>query len=314
MDLFGIDVLVLFPWLAGIAAALIIALIVYFFYVKPRAQMPLPHERNLNYWTIWLKEHGVHTGYVTTAARTLQSLLSEVVRNETEPSDKDKLEAFKEALDKFSPVAQKFEGETSILLFNRNPEDQKFLAIDPDRSDGYILNGVESVIGGVEWKGMRFFGVKLGSEVHDFSDEDKKVVDTIVEGAKYLRDAARNTDKIHLLKEELQGERETKEKAQKQTAELRSKLDAALYALDQKPLSIEKVELPLGLKQTVKRWFGDPIQWILATVGFFFVGPYLLQGLAWNWQPPMTTYFAAFIAFLFFFAPPVLKRLFGRWL
>jgi hypothetical protein len=310
----GIDLSLVYGPLVAIGFAIVLIILIYKFYYKPRMEMPLPHERRLNYWTIWLKEHGVHTGYVTTAAQTLQSLLSETLRNETEPNEKKKLEAFKEALEKVSPVAQKFEGKTCILLFNRNPEDQKFLAIDPDRSDGYILNGVEDVVGGVEWKGMDFFGVKLGAEVHGFSEEDKQLVDMIVEGCKYLRDTARNTDKIHLLKEELQGEREAKEKAQKQGAEMRSKLDAALYALEQKLLSVEKSELPLGLKQVVKRWFGDPIQWILAGVGFFFVGPYLLQGLAWNWQPPMTTYFAAFVAFLLFFAPPVLKRLFGRWL
>lgn len=314
MQILGMDLLDLFPYIVGIASSLIIALIVYFYYLRPRAQMPLSNERSLNYWTIWLKEQGVHTGYVTTAMRTLQSLLSQVIRNETEAADKAKLEVLEKALGKFSPVAQRFEGKTYILLFNRNPEDQKFLAVDPDRSDGYILNGVEDVIDAGEWKGMCFYGVKLSSELNGFSDEDKRFVDTVVEGTKYLRDVARDTDKIHLLKDEVNSEREAKEKAQKQSAELRSKLDAATYALGQKPLSQEKVELPLGVKEAVKHWFGNPMQWLLGFVGFAFVGPYLLQYLQYNWQPPMTTYFSAGVAVLFFFAPPVLKRLFGRWL
>lgn len=308
------DILAIFPWIVGIVIIGITILIIYFFHVKPQTEEPLPNERKLGHWTIWLKEHGVHAGYVTTAAQSLQALISDICKNETVKEDKTKLEHFRVLFSKFSPVAQRFDGKTQILMFTSNPEDQKFLALNPERRDGYVLSGVQDVIDGGDWSGMHFFVIKLSADFQLFNDKDKEYTESICEATKYLRDAARNVDRIKLLKDELIGEREEKEKAQKLAAKLRSMYDGACYALSQKPLSVEKPEVPFALKAAVQKWFGSPLQWVLGIAGFFFVGPYLLLALNYNWQPPLTTYFSVVVGVLLFFAIPGLKKVFGRWL
>jgi hypothetical protein len=302
----------LYPSLVGLVATIIGITLLYTLYYRPRIQKPLPNEKSLDYWTIWLREHGVVTGYVTTAMQTLQARLTDIMQNETDTEQKKRVIEFQNFLKKFSPIAQRCERKTNIYLCTQNPEDQRFRAIDPDRKDSYILNDVEDVLYAGEWDGWNIYAVKLGTETIGFSDEEKKLVSNLAEGVKYLRDAAKNVEKIKAFKESYDDQVSENQKLVKALREKESKLDDALYALSQKPLTVEEVALKGGFREKIKEWFTWP-QILTAVVGYL-IAPYVLQFLQWDLQPPATTYFTAFITLIGFFFIPIARKLFGRWL
>lgn len=300
-------------WFAGIAFAAVLFAVFYFLYFKPREQEPLPNERSLGHLTIWLKEHGVQSGSACTAKRTFMELLSSVFEHETDEDKRKLISETKKLLDKFSLVAHRVDRKVQVYLFNKNPEDQEYLAVDTRYRDGRILNGVQDVHGAGEWDGMEFYAVRLGSEPTLFSDEERKIVEVVSEGVKYLREAAKNTQKIAGMREENKDLKGSLDKTLKEKAEYRSKLDRALSALSQKLLSTEGVEVKTGLIPKLKQWFTLP-QCLTALIGYFIVVPVLIQVANLDLQPPATTYFAAVVTVICFFIIPLGKRVFSRWL
>jgi len=318
MDFFGIDIFTLIASIAILGIAITITVLLYVLVYKPKVQQPLPNERPLGYWTIWLKEHGIKTGFACTAQRTFEGLLTQIFENETDETIKTNLQDAKKILHKFHPIAHRAEGKTHVYLFTDNPLDQRFMDEDPDRNDSYILgHGIEDVLSAGEYAGMKFLAVKLSSESHRLVTEEAEELGTLLDVCKYLRDAAKNTGKIAALKEELTDQKEEKEKLQKALRETESKLDDAAYALTQKPLTVEQLAIPGGLKEKIKQWFTWQ-QFIVALIGYFVISPTVLSWLStaygYSITPPTTTYVTTLITIVSFFTIPMFKKLFGRWL
>jgi len=306
------DLLTYYPWLVGIAAATIIALVGYFLYLRPRSQEALPNERQLGYVTVWLREHGVVAGWASTAANTLEGQLTEILENETDEGVREQLAQAKIFLRSFNPMAHKIGRDMHILLFDENYLDQRYMDVAKDRPNSFLIQGVQDVCSAGEWGGFKFFGVKLSKEVKPFSDEERKRFEAVLEVSMYVRDAAKNTGKIAHLKDELKDARIELERLWKDKAELRSKHDRSLHALSQKLLTQTETELKGAWRDKIKEWFTWP-QLVTGLAGYL-LAPYIIQFGGWQIVPPVTTYFAAGMAALGFFFIPIGKRLFGRWL
>jgi hypothetical protein len=306
------DLLTYYPWIVGIAFSTIGALVGYFLYLRPRSQEALPNERQLGYVTLWLREHGVVSGWASTAANTLEGLLTQVLENETGGDLKLKLAEAKEFLRTFNPMALKVDRDIWVLLFDENYLDQRYMDAAKDRPNSFLIQGVQDVCSAGEWGGLKFFGVKLSKEVKVFTDGDRKRFSAVLDVCMYLRDAAKNTSKIAFLKEENKDQRTHIDIILKTLAEMRSKLDRASHALSQKPLTQIETEIKGAWKDKIKEWFTWP-QLVTGLAGYL-LAPYIIQFAGWQVVPPVTTYFAAGMTALGFFIIPLGKRLFGRWL
>jgi len=307
------DWLFLFPVIAGGAAALTIGLVIYFLYLKPKVEQPLPNERQIGFVSMWLPRGlGLMTGYMSTAQRTFEAKFNECLEKESDGDGKKKLEALKSFLVQTNLFAQKVGRETFVYAFDKNPLDQKFMDVDPKQNDSYIIHGVQDALSVGDFGGLKFIGVKLDPTSTCFSEKDEQALTTFLEASKYVRQAAANFNKIADLKRDRDDARETLEKELKEKGELRSKLDRASSALSIKPLTVENVAVKGALQEKLKQWFTWP-QLLTAAVGYL-ASPYIIKATAMTIEPPVTTYFAAFCAFVGFFIIPVGKRLFGRWL
>lgn len=314
MDLFGIDLVYLIPIIAGITLAGIMALVFYFVILKPRITQPLPNERPLGYWSIWLpKGFGLKAGNATTARHTLEREFTRLIENEPDTNIKTQLEEAQKIFSLFQPIAHKVGRETFIYLFDLNPQDQQFMDVDPNQNDSYIIHGVQDAISVGEYGGLQFLGLKLNPETKSFSEDDKKLMRTGLEIVKYITDAAKNVEKIYELKDELKFTKESSKKGLEERAEMRSKLDRAMSALSQKPLTqSEEVKLKGTFVEKMKEWF-RPIQLITALAAFL-LAPYILTWTNVRVEYPITSYFAALVTILGFFSIPIGKKIFGRWL
>jgi hypothetical protein len=187
------------------------------------------------------------------------------------------------------------------------------LDINPNENDSYVLHGVQDVVSVGEYGGIEYLALKLDPTTKSFSKEEKELVTVGLGVVEYLRDAAKNVEKIHELKDELKFQGESLTKVLGEKAEMRSKLDAALSALSQKPLTQEEEPKLKGtLVERLKPWF----KWyqILTALGGYAVAPWILQYANIQVEYPITTYFAAFFAVLGFFIIPIGRKIFGRWL
>lgn len=316
MDIFGfpVDPMVLIPFLTVAATLVFFAILFYTLYYKPKIQKPLPNERFLGFITLWIpKGFGLKAGYATTARRTLEKMFTDIMENEADEEAEEKLAAAKQIFDSFHPIAHRASGENYIYLFDMNPQDQKYMDVDPTRNDAYIIHGVQDAISVGEWKGFKFLGLALNPGHTKLSPEEHTRFQLGVEAVKYLRDAAKNTLKIATLKDELEDTRSALEKTLKEKAEIRSKLDRALSALSQKTLTQpEEVKVKGAWRAKVKEWFNWP-QFLTAAVAYL-IAPHLLTWFNITLQPPGITYFVAFITIVGFFIIPVGKKMFGRWL
>lgn len=314
MDLFGIDITLLIPLVAGVSLAGIMALVFYFVILKPRITQPLPNERPLGYWSIWLpKGFGLKAGNATTARHTLEREFTRLIENEPDQTMKSQLEEAQKIFELFQPIAHKVGRETFIYLFDANPQDQRFMDVDPNQNDSYLIHGVQDAVSVGEYGGLQFLGLKINPETKAFSEDDKKLMRTGLEIIKYITNAAKNVEQIYELKDELKFTKETLKTTYEKIAEMRSKLDRAMSALNQKPLTqSEEVKLKGTFVEKMKEWF-RPIQ--LATAfASFLLAPWILTWTNIQVEYPISAYFTALVTILGFFSIPIGKKIFGRWL
>lgn len=321
MELFGLDISVFISVVGAISFSLILLVALYVLRIKPSREKPLPNEKYLGLWTIQLPGGlGVRVGHVTTAYKTVVGWLNKIVESETEEALKKSLLTVQNLFSKFYFVAQKVGRQVHIYLFDENPEDQKFLDVDPAQDDSYILGrGIQDAITVGEWNGFQFTGVKLDPSTKQLSSDERQKFEVVLEISKYVRDAARNTERIRYIRDERDDARLAFEKEVKDKAKIRSECDRAVSALGQKPLTQpEGVKVPGAWKAKVKEWFANPWQIAVALLFYFVVSPLLQSSLCsqfgWDLQPPMSHVFGAFIAVVGFFAIPFARKIFGRWL
>ncbi len=296
--------------------------IVYLFFLKPRVEYPLPNEEDCGIWKVLLTQLGmIPEGRVTTARRHYQKLWAKVIDNSE--GDKADLVTTREAMLKYHLFAQKTSHEKIMYFFDQNPRDAQFHTREdkPGRfgSDQQMLfvHGVKDCVSIGKSDGWEYIGVKLSKEGSSLLEAERKNFDTFLTIGRHLRLAAENIGVLHFLKDKvkvlddlLMGERE-------KHAETRSKLDRALSALEQKPLSTTgEAKLPGGFGEKLKGWFTWP-QLAGALAGYLSSGP-IMQWLestqGWSITPPMTTYVTLMITIAGFFSIPAFRKLFGRWL
>lgn len=320
LDLTNFNLVSIYPWLIGLAAILVAVVLVYLLWYKARVQMPLQNERSLGWLQIYLpKGFGLHAGYATTAKPTLQKQTTQLVENETDGTVKEQLKKTHKILDYFHPIAHKVGRQNFIYLFDANPQDQRFMDVDPDHNDSYIIHGAQDVVSAGEWNGFQFLAVKLDPETRSFNRAEDRVVEAGLGIVKYLKHAAKNVEKIHDLKEEVNYLKTDRDKARQEVAKVRSDLDRALSALSNKPLSVsDDVKVTGAWRSKAKEWFWSSPWQIATALAGYFSAPYI-QSFLETWQkirltPPTTTYFAAAVTVIGFFIIPVGKKLLGRWL
>lgn len=308
----SVNLIQVFPFLVGISFTVFFIVVLYVFWYRPRTQMPLSNEQPWGRLSIYLpKGIGLHEGYSCGARATIQRQFTQLIKSETDGAIKKKLEATRTTFDGFHPVAHKVGRQTFIYLFDLNPRDQKFMDVNPNENDSYIIHDVKDVESVGDWNGKKFLGVKLNPETKKFSPEEKKWVNNSLEVVKYLRDAAKNVEKIHGLKEERDYYRDDRDKERIEKAKIRSERDRGVSALGQKPLTVPaEAKIPGGWKIKVKEWF-SPVQLLTGALAYFSA-PHLQIWLKLQLEPPFTTYFAALITVVGFFIIPIGKKLFGR--
>jgi hypothetical protein len=313
LNLIDIDIVLLIPILVGIALTSIILLVLYFIYLRPRIKSPLPNERGLGWWILRVPTIGWLDGYVCTAKTTVDRALRQIVESESDKTVLDQAEDVKKILETCYPLAQRVGRKVYLLLFDQNPQDQRFMDADPDKEDTYRIHGIQDMCSLGEWKGRHVVALKLNPETRTFTDDERKWVKSVGAFVKYLEDAAKNKLKLRELEDERNYFKESNEKKGKRIAEMRSDLDRGKSALGQKPLTVpESVKVPGAWREKMKEWFSWP-QLLVAAIAYL-LSPYILTWTGWNLTPPSTTYFAAFVTVVGFFLLPLAKKVFGRWL
>lgn len=314
MQFVGINILNLITYAGPLAIIIVAVVILYLWYYKPKIAPPLPNERALGVWTLWLpKGFGLHSGYATTARRTLEKWFTQLIENVMDTVQREKLEETRQLFAKFYPIAHKVGRQVFIYLFTHNPEDQNYIDIDPNQNDSYIVHGVQDVMLGGESSKFQFLGVKLNPTAQSFTKDERKLMKLGLGTVKVLEDAAKNTEKIRNLKEERDYYEEQYHGQTQKTAGQRSRADRAESALGQKSLTVsEDVKVAGAWRAKAKEWLNWPQ--VLTAIIAYMLAPYIQGWLNLTLTPPTTTYFAAFVTVVGFFVIPIGKKMFGRWL
>lgn len=307
-------------WSAIIAGTSVFLLLFYTQWYKPRAGMPLPNERFVGNITIPLSRgFGIITGPVTTARMTMERYWTTLIQNEKD----EKMQKVWEDNRDFVLSHQLFairdnNGKKRILLFDTNPEDQRFMHVWEDR-EGFLMHGIQDCRSVGEYGGFEYLGIKLNEKLSAFTPEEEKRFDTALNYLKHLKDAARNKEEISFLKEQYEGKERQVVLLLKDNAQLTGKLDRALSALSRKLLTrpAEEIEgIKGGFKEVVKRYF---TWWqVLTGISAFLMAPQIISFIS-KWRGIMftetqTSWFVALITVIGFFAIPIGRKLFGRWL
>jgi|GEM_PF-3308346 len=305
----------LFPFIVGIAVVILALVLSYILYWKPRVDLPLQGERLIGEVSMWLpRGFGVLEGAMTTGRTTMERHWTDLIQNEGDENLRKIWSDNRDFVLQYARVfAIKSGAEKKILLFDVNPEDQKFM--DVDKEGVFHLHGVQDARSVGEWDGFEYIGLKLNPETQAFSELETKAMTTALLNVKFLRDAATNKEKEHHLEERLDDKTRAHELTLKDLAETNSKLDRCQNALARHPLTQAKeLKVKGDIKETVKSLFwSTPWQLATALIGYF-IAPHLITWLKLELYPPEITYFTAFITALGFFIIPIGKKLLGRWL
>jgi len=309
----NINWLDIFPFLAALTGGIIFLVLFYMLYWKPRVELPLPNERFVGHVTMWLPHGlGLLSGPMTTARMTMQRYFLTAIRSEKDENMRKVLIAIRNFVMQHQVFAIKNgNGEKKILLFDANPEDQKFMDVDRERQ-GLLLHGVQDAHSeGVEG-GFEFIGIKLNPELAEFNDVELERYQTAMQHIKYLKDAAMNKERIATLVDQLEAVERELAIERRDTAEIRSKYDRALNALDQKPLTVlEEPKLKPSIRELVKEWFSWPQIGVAAIA--YLLAPNILTWAKIQLKEPDRTYAQLGIAVFGFFIIPIGRKIFGRW-
>jgi hypothetical protein len=294
-----------------VAVVALLFVLFYFLYLKARLEVPLHNERIIGHVVIVVgtKGIGIIHGLMTTARQTMERHYAELIQNETNPDLRRTWEEDRKfVLDNNYICAIKSDDGDKILLFDQNPEDQKFLEAEPAAKDLY-LHGVQdcAIIG--ERNGFDFLHFKLNPTTKTYTDDERKSAQVCGESIMLLRDAAYSVKRINVLETMIQDKDRAYEKVSSELGQKSALLDKAVEALHQKPLSTEGEYKPKGeWREALNKWFS----WPQALTGLlaYIVAPVIIPRLGWPTQPPAVTYATAFITVIGFFLIPILTQLY----
>lgn len=304
----------IFPWVAAFLGVVVVSLIVYVFWWRPRVREPLPNEMPLGSLTIYLPRGiGLKQGYACTAGHTLERYYHDVIEHETDSDQKTSLQKGWDLFKNLYALAHRVEGELFLYLFDKNPLDEKYMDVDPYTQNGRIITGVQDAVSGGKVQGATVIAVKLSTETQTFSDDQKKQIDGLIRVAEYLRDAAVNTFKISDLKRNLDHVTKDRDKIRNELAETNAVKDRAVSALGKKPLTQpEGAKVPGEFAAKLKEWFSG---WQVAiAIVAYLVAPYIARAANLPLDPNMNAYFNIAVAAFGFLMIPIGRKLFGRWL
>lgn len=307
------DLIGLYPFIVGLVGVVIVLILFYMLYWKPRIELPLEGERLIGIVSMWLpRGFGVLQGPMTTARTTMQHYWADMIQNEHDANLQKIYRDNRDFMLKFHMFAIRSEAEKKILLFDVNPEDQKFM--DVDKEGVFHLHGIQDARSVGKWGDFEYFGLKLNPETLNFSKIEVDAIQVALMNTKFLSDAARNTGKISSLQEVIDSKERELTLERKEKAEMRSKLDRALSALSQRPLTQrEEPQLKGGLRERLSKW--GFTWWQLATAGLaYFIAPQIIKWSNVSFEEPELTYLVLGIALLGFFSIPIVRKVFGRWL
>ena len=312
----GFDLLQALPYLVGLAAIAIIVVIFYVFYYKPRVDLPLQGERLIGQVRMWIPHgFGLFAGPMTTGRRTLEMYWTGLIQNEKDDAVRRRFEENRDFCFKQLPhvFAMKTGGKTKILLFDRNPEDQRFLSYDPEHGE-FLLHGIQDVKKVQEGKkGWEIIGFKLSEKRTKFTEQEEKVFASVLDNFSVIRKAAESKELITVLEDDVRRLTGLTDEMGQTIREVSSDRDGWRKIADKKNLlESREVKIPGQLREKLKEWFTWP-QVITAGLAYF-LAPHILVFANLQLNEPEITYAVLLVSLVGFFIIPVGKKLFGRWL
>ncbi len=310
----NINWLDIFPFLAALTGGIIFLVLFYMLYWKPRVELPLPNERFVGNVTMWLpKGFGLFSGPMTTARMTMEHYFSTTIRSEKDKKVRKVLANMRDFVMSFQLFAMKnSNGDKVILMFDANPEDQRFMDVDTEGGGLYVHGVQDAYTKGTEG-GFEFIGVKLNEKLAEMNEEEQERYDTGLEFIKYLPDAARNLERLLIVTEERDALKRQLWQEREDTAQVRSLCDRLASALDQKPLTVlEMPKVKTTISEIVKQWFS----WkqLLVALAAYLLAPNILALLHVELKEPEHTYAILGVTVIGFFLIPIGRKIFSRWL
>lgn len=234
-------------WILGLGVGitgLTVVLLLWFFYLKPLVEQPLPNEHDEGIWRMPLPQLGlINEGRVTTARRTIQGWWATLIDN-ADSNKRPDLIALRDAQLKLHLFAQKVGRDKYIYAFDKNPLDpeqhirqDKTVRFGSDLAVRFIYNVKDCMNLGKSEDGFEFIVVKLSTESSFFTSEEQNKFSQILEGLKFLRLAAINTEASKHYKDLADDRGTLLEENYGVTRDVSSERDKAKRALSQKSLT-----------------------------------------------------------------------------
>lgn len=300
----------------AVVFAVIVIVIIYQFRLKERMHYPLANEQDLGIGRVALSRVGkYYEGPMTTSENFFNHRLGQIIAGANEDKRKQTI-AFRDKFMSFYTFALKDSREKILVSCDANYLDKKYCT----RQDKGAEIAIRSIgpfqdcglIG--ELDGFTWYWGKLDKTTVSASDLERKNFEEVLEGAKYIRLAAHNSEANRILKEDLKNTRDLLDQERKHSAEIFAKYDRALGALKQHSLAEpEQNKMPGTFFPKVKEWFATPWQIVSAGVAYL-VSPLIIGRMGSNIAPTSTAYATLVITIAGFFIIPFARKVFGRWL
>lgn len=303
-----VDFLTLFPYVVGLAGAVIIGLVIYFFYVKPKMDLPLDGERLIGNVTAYIpRGFGLFSGAMTTGRATVERMFTKLIQSEKDDAMKKFWEADRDFCLKFHIFAQKVKRETKILLFDTHPEDQRFLSFD-EESGGFILHGLKDAKSVGKRNGWEFLGLKLSPEQKKFTSDENKAFELALKSIKHLQDASENKERQAILEEEVGTLTRIKEQLHKDVREANSDREAfALIANKKNLLRPPTEKVPGRFGAVMKQWI--TLEQLAVAGLLYFASPHILNFLNIRLTEPALSYALIGFAIIGYFIIPLVRNI-----
>jgi hypothetical protein len=300
-------------WIAFAVFLGLIVFLIWKFRLEQVVQYPLPNEEDLGIGMIALPGK-LNVGRMTTARRYWQEQFAKKIASADQADQKDL-------------IIERDEVLGSCLIAQRVGRDRKFYAFDGDILDPKFhvrmdkgsktpvrwIGPVQDCLNVMGTDGEYIFA-KLSTESHPFTDEEREHDSVLIRTMSYTALAAESRGKIKFLEDRNKTVEDQLSLERQKNAQLSSKSDMALSALDQHSLARpESNKMPGTFMPKVKEWFGTPWQLVTMVIAYF-ISPLIMTLFSNNIAPTSTAYVTLAITVLGFFIIPFVKKVFGRWL
>jgi hypothetical protein len=306
-------------WIAFAVFLGLIVFLIWKFRLEQVVQYPLPNEEDLGIAMICLPQLGVpvNEGRITTARRYWQEIYAKEIASADEAHLKQVITLRDDVLSHY-PLAQRVGRSKKLYIFDADPMDAKNHVRLPDRGGKTPVRWIGPVKDCESFKGdgeFEFISAKLTMESSPFTEDQRRHEGIVLEGMAYSRDAASNLARMKFLEDRVKTLEGRDEELNSKLSKVSSEKDelltgASIHSL----LSREPLKPSHAFGPVAKQWFGDWKQVVLAAVGYLVIAPLVISSFVANATPPTTNYLTIGITIVSFFAMPIGKKLFGRWL